>query len=153
MDDRDALTLRLRAADLFAEGWSQARVARALGVTRTTAMRWQRLWRLEGRAGLARGGRRGRPRTAGGGELTRALAGIPGEWSVDRIARELAVRAGVRYHPGHLWRVLKRRGWRGPGAPRSDAELRDPDGHVIVLARAPGAARPAPPGPEPPPSS
>ena len=52
---------RLRAARLFAQGLSQAEVARQLGVSRQAASRWHARWRQGGRAGLAGPGRWGRP--------------------------------------------------------------------------------------------
>jgi transposase len=52
---------RLQAARLFAQGLSQAEIARRLGVSRQTASRWQARWRTGGRAGLAGPGRWGRP--------------------------------------------------------------------------------------------
>jgi transposase len=52
---------RLQAARLFAQGLSQAEVARQLGVSRQTASRWHARWRQGGRAGLAGPGRWGRP--------------------------------------------------------------------------------------------
>jgi transposase len=52
---------RLQAARLFAQGLSQAEVARRLGVSRQAASRWHARWRQGGRAGLAGPGRWGRP--------------------------------------------------------------------------------------------
>jgi transposase len=52
---------RLQATRLFAQGLSQAEVARRLEVSRQTASRWHARWRTGGRAGLAGPGRWGRP--------------------------------------------------------------------------------------------
>ena len=41
---------RLQAARLFAQGLSQAEVARRLGVARQTASRWHARWRTGGRS-------------------------------------------------------------------------------------------------------
>src|SRR3974377_1295643 len=51
---------RMRAVRLFEEGETQATVARRLGVSRTTAMRWAEAWVGEGPEGLRAAGRAGR---------------------------------------------------------------------------------------------
>jgi transposase len=61
LSPRAARQRRLQAASLFAQGLSQAEVARRLGVSRQTASRWHARWRTGGRAGLAGPGRWGRP--------------------------------------------------------------------------------------------
>lgn len=129
MDPNRRLRRRLAAADLFSRGCSQAAVARGLGVSRTTAMRWRRAWL---RGDLARVRRTGRPRKLAGGLLGAALAGVPRTWSVDRVARVLERRTGTRYHPGHLWRVLRAWGWGGAPRPRP-APFADPDGNTLLL--------------------
>ena len=52
---------RLEAARLFGEGATQAEVARRLGVSRVSAMRWYRLWRKGGRGRLGQTPPLGRP--------------------------------------------------------------------------------------------
>jgi transposase len=38
--------------------------------------------------------------------------GFPNElWTLKRIAAVIHVRFGVRYHPAHVWKVLRRLGW------------------------------------------
>lgn len=127
------LSRRRRAAELFAAGCSQARVARELGVTRTTAMRWHRVWRRDGDAGLVRPGRRGRPRKLTPGELTDVLRELPRAWSVDRVAAELERRTGVHYHPGHVWRMLEEWGWSLPKEAPPDVAITDPEGNPISI--------------------
>jgi transposase-like protein len=51
---------RMRAAEMFGRGKSQADVARALGVSTATTCEWYRSWRQGGRAALAGAGRRPR---------------------------------------------------------------------------------------------
>jgi transposase len=51
---------RLHAADLFANGASQAEVARTLGVSRQTVSRWHARWQADGTAGLHSRGAPGR---------------------------------------------------------------------------------------------
>ena len=52
------------------------------------------------------------------------------------------MRTGVHYHPGHVWRILKRWGWSQPWHPTPVIEVRDPDDNRILLTapRAPGHA-------------
>ena len=54
-------TRRERAAELFAQGRSQAEVARELDVSRQSASRWHAGWQAEGAAALQRRGPTGRP--------------------------------------------------------------------------------------------
>src|SRR5215831_16702834 len=96
---------RLDAARLFARGESQAAVARTLAVTPMTACRWYAAWKVAGQRGLKGAGRAGRkPR------LTAAeLAGLDG--TLPRVAAVIERRTGVRYHPGHVWYLLRRLNW------------------------------------------
>ena len=128
-----ALGKRLRAAELFDRGASRAEIARELGVTRTTAMRWHRKWLAGGRDGLARPGHVGRPRKLSARELSAVLRELPRSWAVERVAAELHARTGVRYHPGHLWRVLAAWGWQLDGRRPARARFADPDGHPLEL--------------------
>ena len=39
-------------------------------------------------------------------------SGYPSEyWTLSRVAEVIEQLAGVRYHPGHVWRVLRKLGW------------------------------------------
>lgn len=112
---------RFHAARLFARGESQAVVARTLAVTPMTACRWYAAWKVAGRRGLKGAGRAGRkPR------LTAAeLAGLDGAlrrgapahgfktdlWTLPRVAAVIERRTGVRYHPGHVWYLLRQLNW------------------------------------------
>ena len=51
---------RFQAARLLAKGWSQAEVARRVGVHRQSVSRWVRRLAEAGRAGLKKAGRAGR---------------------------------------------------------------------------------------------
>jgi transposase len=40
--------------------------------------------------------------------------GFPNElWTLRRIAAVIQVQFGVRYHPAHVWKILRRLGWSG----------------------------------------
>ena len=128
MSGSKSVERRLDAARRFERGERQADVAAALGVSRTTALRWYRSWLRGGADALARTGQRGRPVKLGSHALSEALRDLPRDWPIDRICVELEKRTGVRYHPGHVGRVLRRWGWNvaPPSGPRLG--LRDPDG-------------------------
>jgi transposase len=112
---------RMRAARLFEQGETQASVARRLDVSRTTAMRWARDLEAKGREGLRAAGRAGRkPRLAEEQvhQVEQALLDGPAAfgyatelWTLPRVAVVIRKLTGVRYHPGHVWRVLRRLGW------------------------------------------
>src|SRR5262245_33124075 len=112
---------RFRAAQLFARGESQAAVARALAVTPMTACRWYRAWKAKGRAGLKGAGRAGRkPRldTAQRARLDAALRegaqahGFRTDlWTLPRVAAVIERLTGVRYHPGHVWYLVRQLNW------------------------------------------
>jgi len=60
MDYATEQARRIEAGRLFAQGLSQAEVARQLGVSRQSASRWFRLWKANGSEGLRGAGRTGR---------------------------------------------------------------------------------------------
>lgn len=112
---------RLQAAQLFARGASQGEVATALEVSRVSAHHWYHAWKAQGRGGLQGAGRAGRKPQLTAADLApveRALRtgprahGFPTElWTLPRVARLIERLTGVRHHPGHVWRILRRLGW------------------------------------------
>jgi transposase len=112
---------RLEAARLFDEGATQAEVARKLGVSRVSAMRWYRLWRKGGGGRLGQTPPLGRPRQLSPAQLKRLedalLKGPQAQgystelWTLPRVAVVVERISGVHYHPGHVWRVLRGMGW------------------------------------------
>lgn len=112
---------RRRAAALFRGGLSQADVARALEVSRQSVSRWYEQWRRGGEPALRQAPRAGRPALLSGAQLRaveKALLkgavafGYPNElWTLRRVAEVIEVKTGVRYHEGHVWRVLRGLGW------------------------------------------
>ena len=111
----------MRAADLFAKGASQADIGRELEVSHQTVSDWHEKWAAGGRQALKRTGRPGRPPKVSESDLAkveRALEkgpkanGYPTElWTLVRIAEVIEKVTGVKYHPGHVWRVLRQMGW------------------------------------------
>ena len=134
---------RRQAARLFGQGVSQAEVARRLEVSRQSVSRWYADWSEGGAAALKGAGRAGRlPKltTAQLRSVDRALRkgplahGYDTElWTLARVAEVIQATTGVRYHPGHVWRVLKQLGWSRQRPARRAVE-RDED--AIVTWRA-----------------
>src|ERR1019366_8429769 len=112
---------RMRAADLFAKGISQADIGRELEVSHQTVSDWHEKWAVGGKAALKRTGQPGRPPKVSSSDLAkveRALEkgpkanGFPTElWTLARVAEVIERVTGVKYPPGHVWRVLRQMGW------------------------------------------
>ena len=120
--DLEALRRRRRqAARLFAKGESQAQVARLVGVSRQTAMVWWNTFEQEGAEALREPGAAGRPARLTPEDLRaieqallqgpRARGYETDLWTLPRIAAVIERVAGVSYHPGHVWRLMRRLGW------------------------------------------
>lgn len=107
---------RRKASQLLDGGISAPEVARRLGVARQVAYRWKEAWEQGGVAALASKGRAGRkPKLAPKQTemLLDALLKGPAAhgyktqlWTLPRVAVLIEKLTGVRYHPGHVWRVL-----------------------------------------------
>ena len=113
---------RQKAARLFAKGeLILSDIARILSVTRQSASRWYREWRKHGAQALRGAGRAGRkPRTDRTDlrRIERALRQGPRAhgfdtdlWSLPRVAVLIERLTGVRYHPGHIWKILGAIDW------------------------------------------
>lgn len=108
---------RLIAARLFAEGQGPSEVARRLHVRRQSAHEWQKRWRQGGAAALrSRGATGPKPKLSAEQrqDLTAALVEGPqahgyvtAVWTLPRVAKLIAQRTGQRYHPGHVWKLLR----------------------------------------------
>lgn len=107
---------RRRAASLFERGCSVPEVVQRLGVARQVGYRWQDAWQAGGVAALASKGPAG-PKARLGVEQTQQLveALLEGPaahgyktqlWTLPRVRGLIQELTGVRYHPGHVWRVL-----------------------------------------------
>jgi transposase len=121
--DFGALALRRRqAARLFAAGTLLlAAIARQLDVSRQSVSRWYRDWRRKGAAGLRGAGRAGRKPRLDRGQLRhldtalrrgpRAYGFDTDLWTLPRVAGVIERLTGVRYHPGHVWKLLGTMDW------------------------------------------
>ncbi|MCE9614897.1 MAG: IS630 family transposase [Lentisphaerae bacterium] len=123
-DGRAMRTLQERrhaAARLLRKGRTQAEVARHLGVSEMSVSRWARVLEHEGVRGLRAAGRTGRRPRLGESQreqLKRVLLEGPqahgfanGLWTLTRVAAVIQQTCSIRYHPGHVSRVLRDLGW------------------------------------------
>jgi transposase len=113
---------RMRAAEFFAKGeLSQVEIARQLGVAHQTVSDWREKWLAGGKQALKGAGRAGRlPKLTEASLATvdtvlrrgAKANGYPTDlWTLARVAEVIEAQTGVRYHPGHVWRVLRLMGW------------------------------------------
>ncbi len=149
---------RRKAAKLFAKGVPQAQVAHRLKVSRQSVSRWHQTWQEQGEQALVDAGRAGRPPLLSEEQKARVDAQLrkgPGAhgyaselWTLARVAEVIEQLTGVRYHPGHVWRLLRELGWSRQRPARRAVERDE-----VAIARwikqdwprvkkAPGAARP-----------
>ena len=112
---------RRRAMELSKSGKGIREVARRVRASPGAVHRWIQDWKKHGDAALVAKPTPGRPSklTVKQREklqkllLAGAMAcGFPNElWTLKRIATLVRKEFGVRYHPSHLWRVLRACGW------------------------------------------
>jgi len=112
---------RLQAAKLFEQGISQAEVARRSGVSRESSRRWHRDWKKKGKGGLKKAGRAGRKPRLQPEQLEKVRRGLKqgpevlgygaGLWTSWRVADLIEQQTGLKFHRGHVWRILRSLGW------------------------------------------
>jgi transposase len=113
---------RLRAAELFAQGHSQAEVARQLGVSRQAVSRWHARLEQGGVDALRSRGPTGPDPKLSAAELAwveqalfkgaKANGFDTDLWTLERVGVVITQLTGVRHHPGHVWSILRQRlGW------------------------------------------
>jgi len=143
MSDNDELKemkqRRVKGAKLLQSGVHPAEVARRVGVSRQSVMRWERRLQTGGIKQLAAVGRRGRRRQLSDIQLQElakllkagALAvGYANElWTLPRIAALIEARFEVRLTPGAVWKTLRHMGWSvqrpaGQARQRDEPEIR-----------------------------
>ena len=112
---------RLRAARLLERGWSEAAVARRVGVHRQSVNRWAQQLAEGGRQALRKSGRAGRKPRLSTADRQRIVEGLQrgpealgyetGLWTSWRVADLIERECGVRYTTVHVWRILRELGW------------------------------------------
>jgi transposase len=106
---------------LLAAGLTMEEVAHRVGSSIASVSRWHQAVAEGGLSALEARPVPGRPRKLQKAECRRLLGfllkgamayGYPNElWTLKRIARVILREFGVRYHPNHLWRVLRQLRW------------------------------------------
>ena len=127
---------RFEAIRLLQQGVRQAEVARRLQVACSSVKRWVHEWRRQGESGLEKAGRAGRRPQLGPEErrrLVQLLLAGPERlgyetplWTCPRVADLIEREFGIRFHPGHVWKVLVSLGW-SPQRPQVRARERNPE--------------------------
>ena len=112
---------RRQAFSLMKSGISLKEVARRVGVSLTSVCRWRQAVQERGPSALKAKPASGRPRKLADDDCARLLDllvkgaaayGFPNDlWTLKRIAAVIRREFGIRYHPNHLWRLLRRAGW------------------------------------------
>lgn len=125
---------RLRALRLLDQGLNQSEVARRLGVGQQSVSRWAQQAAQGGIEALRYPGRAGRKAQLSAEQLTRLeqllfdgpeAHGYPTPlWTCGRVVHLIHKQFGIRYHPGHVWKILVRLGW-SPQRPVGQARQRD----------------------------
>ena len=108
---------RLRAWELHQQGWSQTRIAEALGVTQGAVSHWFKRAATQGVDGLRRRIAPGSPARLSDVQLAQLpdllnrgpqAFGFRGQvWTCARVGQVIKQSFGVRYHPAHISRLLK----------------------------------------------
>jgi len=133
--DFDALEKRrFEAIRLLDEGLNQTDIARRLKVSRSTVVRWVGQYRHQGREALCKAGRVGRKPMLSREDyrhlknlLVRGPEALGYEtplWTCPRVAHLMEQEFGIRYHEGHVWKVLIGLGW-SPQRPTGKARERN----------------------------
>jgi transposase len=112
---------RLRALQLKRQGWRQRAIAEALGASEVTVSRWLARARRDGPEALLARGAPGRPPKLSADQLRMIpeflwhgaeAYGFRGQvWTCARIALVIREEFGVRYHKGHVARLLAGLHW------------------------------------------
>lgn len=100
---------------------SQASVARELKVSRMSVSRWFRAWTKSGKQALRAAPRAGRKPLVNARHLQKVQAALrqgarahgfsADLWTLPRVATVIERVTGVRYHPGHVWKMLGAMQW------------------------------------------
>ena len=112
---------RFAGLRLLRQGLSQSEVARRMHVARQSVSRWAAMDKKGGARALRQAGRAGRkPRLTSRQKerLEQRLVAGPERlgydtslWSSERVAHLIEREFGVRYHAGHVWKILVSLGW------------------------------------------
>ena len=127
---------RRRAVALIKDGLGVREVARKIGCSPASVSRWQAEVQAAGTDALRAKPPPGRPPRLTARQRTRLLNlllkgatahGFSTDlWTLPRVAEIIARTFGVRYHPAHVWKILRGEGW-SCQKPERRARERDED--------------------------
>jgi transposase len=109
------------AVQLLRGGRTLSAVARQLHASVSSVFRWWQAYQRHGRRGLRAKPTPGRPPGLSTGQkarLVRLLVKGPLQvgyttdlWTLERVTTLIYQEFGIRYHPGHVWKLLTGLGW------------------------------------------
>ena len=109
------------AGRMLLQGKKLAEVAEAVGVSMSSVKRWKKAVRRGGLDALRAKPIPGRPprlKERQRRQLVKTLSAGPLKsgystdlWTCARVAEVIERRFGVRFHPGHVWKLLRGLGW------------------------------------------
>ena len=112
---------RFAGLKLLRQGFNQSEVARRVKVCSQTVSRWANVVGQEGEKALRAAGRAGRKRLLDEKQRQRLVARLlegPEKlgyetplWTCERVAHLIEQEFGVRYHAGHVWKLLRQLNW------------------------------------------
>lgn len=112
---------RLRAVELYEQGWRPVRIADVLGVTRGAVSQWLKLYREKGIEALRYKRISKKPAKLSPSQKVELVAmlcrgaesfGYVGQiWTQARVGELIERKFGVRYHVNHVGKILKACGW------------------------------------------
>src|SRR5215212_2429175 len=125
---------RQRAWELYQQGWTQVRIATALGVTQGAVSQWLARASSNDPTALADHPPPGRPPALSADQLAHLVEllrqgaeahGFLGDvWTRRRVAQLIKEQFAISYHPTHVGRLLRQIGW-SPQKPIIRASQRD----------------------------
>jgi transposase len=128
---------RQHAVKLLEQGLTLSEVAARTGASVSSVFRWREAFSEGGRAALAPKPVPGRPAKLEEDQVKQLLAillrgamayGFPNDlWTLKRIASAIRREFRVRMHPGHIWKLLRGKGW-SCQVPERRAIQRDEEG-------------------------
>ena len=113
---------RLAAVKMFAKAeLNNSQIGRSLHVTNQTVSRRRKQYQAGGKQALRKAGRAGRKPRLEAGQLDRLVDLLkqgPEKqgyetplWTCDRVGHLVKREFGVKYHAGHVWKILRQLNW------------------------------------------
>lgn len=127
---------------MLEKGMGIREVARIVKASPSTVLGWKRVLAERGRDGLKPKPQKPPERRLAAEQKAQLaeillkgarVAGYPTElWTLRRIAEVIEKEFGVKYHPGHVWKIMKEMGW---SAQKPERRARERDENAIQVWR------------------